>query len=204
MSGANFTSKIGAVVLAAGASSRMNEIKQLLPWKETNLLNHVIAQLKNSDAAHIYVVLGANQDEILSELNTANITILTNEDWPSGMGTSISVAAAYIDGISAKYDGLLLTTSDQPLIELNTYNKLINSSIIHDRIVACSYAKGFGIPAVFGKAYLTELKSLGQDSGAKSVIKNHLDHLVLIDDPLAEFDLDTKELYDKYHNIYGR
>ncbi|MDN3643985.1 nucleotidyltransferase family protein [Lutimonas halocynthiae] len=204
MSGANFTSNIGAVVLAAGASSRMQEIKQLLPWKKTNLLNHVIGQLKSSDASHIYVVIGANQDEIFSEIDTTNITVLVNEDWSLGMGTSISVAASHIEKISAQYDGLLLTTSDQPLIELNTYNKLINSSINHDRIVACSYAKGFGIPAVFGKAYFTELKSLGEDIGAKSVIKNHLNHLVLIEDPQAEFDLDTKEVYDKYHNIYGR
>lgn len=204
MSGANFTSNIGAVVLAAGASSRMQEIKQLLPWKQTNLLNHVIAQLKKSDASHIYVVIGANQDEILSELDTKNITVLINENWSSGMGASISIAASHIEGFSSLHDGLLLTTSDQPLIELNTYNKLINSSINHNRIVACSYAKGFGIPAVFGKAYFTELKSLGQDSGAKSVINNHLDQLVLIDDPLAEFDLDTKELYDKYHKMYGR
>ena len=57
---------------------------------------------------------------------------------------------------------------------------------------------------MFGKTYFAELKSLGQDTGAKSVINTHLDHLILIDDPLAEFDLDTKEVYDKYRNIYGR
>jgi molybdenum cofactor cytidylyltransferase len=204
MSGAIFTSNIGAVVLAAGSSSRMLEIKQLLPWKNSNLLGHVISQLEHSDAAHIYVVLGANQDEILDQLDTENITVLINKNWPLGMGTSIATAANYIEEVSALHDGLLLTTSDQPLIELNTYNKLINSCINHERIIASSYAKGFGIPAVFGKAYFTELKSLGQDIGAKSVIKNHLDHVVLIDDPLAEFDLDTKEVYDKYHSMYGR
>ena len=204
MSGAQFTSRIGAVVLAAGASSRMNQIKQLLPWKSTTLLGHVIAQLKQSNAAHIYIVLGANQDEILSQLDTTVITVLINEDWSLGMGSSIAKVASHIEEASANFDGLLLTTSDQPLIELNTYNKLVNSSINHSRIVASSYAKGFGIPAVFGKAYFEELTSLGQDLGAKSVIKNHLDHLVLIDDPQAEYDLDTKEIYDRYHAMYGQ
>lgn len=204
MSGAQFTSRIGAVVLAAGASSRMNEIKQLLPWKNTTLLGHVIAQLKQSNAAQIYVVLGANQDEILSQLDTTGITVLINEDWSLGMGSSIAKVASHIEEASANFDGLLLSTSDQPLIELNTYNKLMNSSINHSRIVASSYAKGFGIPAVFGKVYFDELTSLGQDLGAKSVIKNHLDHLVLIDDPQAEYDLDTKEIYDRYHAMYGQ
>ncbi len=81
---------------------------------------------------------------------------------------------------------------------------MINSSINNNRIIATSYGKDFGIPAVFDNVYFSELKSLEQDVGAKSVIKNHLEHLVLIDDPMAAIDLDTKEVYEKYHAIYGR
>lgn len=204
MSGLNFTSNIGAVILAAGTSSRMEEIKQLLPWKNSTLLNHVIEQLRQTNAAHIYVVLGAYQDEILSQLDTTNIKVVINENWSLGMGSSISKVLNYIEAGSTRYDGLLLTTSDQPLISINTYNKLVNSSINHNRIVATSYARGFGIPAVFDRAYFSELEALDQDRGAKSVIKNHLDHLILIDEPLAEFDLDTKAVYEKYYNTYGQ
>jgi len=204
MSGLNFTSNIGALILAAGTSSRMEEIKQLLPWKNSTLLNHVIEQLKQANAAQIYVVLGAYQDEILNQLDTTNITVIINENWSLGMGSSIAKAVKHIEDESVLYDGLLLTTSDQPLIDVNTYAKLINSSINFNRIIATSYAKGYGIPAVFDKSYFSELKALDQDKGAKSVIKNHLDHLILIDDPQAEFDLDTKGVYEKYYKMFGQ
>jgi len=204
MSGLNFTSNVAAVILAAGASSRMEEIKQLLPWKNTNLLNHVISQLNQTKAGRIFVVLGACQDEILSQLDTSNITIVINEDWSLGMGSSISKVIRHIEENSLQYDGLLLTTSDQPLIDVNTYNKLISSSINNNRIVATSYAKGYGVPAVFDKSYFSELKDLSQDKGAKSVIKDHLKHLILVDDPKAEFDLDTKRLYEEYYRKFGQ
>ena len=204
MSGLNFTSNIAAVILAAGTSSRMEGVKQLLPWKNTNLLSHVIEQLNQTKASRIFVVLGAYQDEILNQLDTDNITVVINENWSLGMGSSISRVVKHIEEDSLQYEGLLLTTSDQPLIDVNTYNKLISSSINNNRIVATSYAKGFGIPAVFDKSYFAELKDLSQDKGAKSVIKNHLDHLILVDDPMAEFDLDTKGIYEEYYRKFGQ
>ena len=204
MSGGHFTSNVGAAILAAGTSNRMEEIKQLLPWKNTNLVGHVIEKLKSSNAKQIYLVLGAYQDKILNEINTDGVTVIINEDWSLGMGSSIAKIATYLEGATIKHDALLLTTVDQPLLDVNTYNKLINSSINNNRIIATAYGKDFGIPAVFDKVYFSELKYLGQDLGAKSVIKNHLDHLVLIDDPMAAIDLDTKEVYEKYHAIYGR
>jgi len=204
MSGGHFTSNVGAVILAAGTSSRMEEIKQLLPWKNTTLLGDVIEKLKSSNAKQIYLVLGAYQDQILNEINTEGVTVIINNDWSLGMGSSIAKIATHLEGGTIKHDALLLTTVDQPLLDVNTYNKLINSSINNKRIIATSYGKGFGIPAVFDNVYFSELKSLGQDVGAKSVIKNHLEHLVLIDDPMAAIDLDTKEVYEKYHAIYGR
>lgn len=204
MSGGHFTSNVGAVILAAGTSSRMEEIKQLLPWKNTTLIGHVIEKLKSSNAKQVYLVLGAYHDKILNEINTDGVTVIINEDWSLGMGSSIAKIATHLEGAAIKHDALLLTTVDQPLLDVNTYNKLINSSINSNRIVATAYREGFGIPAVFDNVYFSELKSLGQDLGAKSVIKNHLDHLVLIDDPMAAIDLDTKEVYEKYHAIYGR
>lgn len=204
MSASHFTTNVGAVVLAAGTSSRMQEIKQLLPWKETNLISHVIGQLQQSEASHIFLVLGAYHKEILNEIDTENITVIINNNWTLGMGSSIAKMASYIEEKYLELDALLLATVDQPLLELNTYNKLINSSISRDRIIATSYGKSYGIPAVFGREYFSELSLLNKDVGAKNVIKNHLRHLILIDDSNAEIDLDTIELYKKYYPIYGK
>ena len=79
MSGCHFASNVGAVILAAGTSSRMEEIKQLLPWKNTTLIGHVIEKLKSSNAKQVYLVLGAYHDKILNEINTDGVTVIINE-----------------------------------------------------------------------------------------------------------------------------
>jgi len=203
MSGAAFTTKVAAVVLAAGAYRRMSAIKQLLPWKDTTLLGFVIKQLEQAGAAHIFVVLGAHQKEILKHLDITDVSVIENNDWSKGMGTSIASTITYLKDQQLEYDGLLVTACDQPLISLTHYKKLINSCINSKRIVASSYEGNIGIPAVFAKEYFNELGTLSKDVGAKSVVKKHLNHLIRLDAPEAGIDLDTKQRYEKYYQTYG-
>jgi molybdenum cofactor cytidylyltransferase len=203
MSGAAFATKVAAVVVAAGASSRMPAIKQLLPWKNTTLLGHVIKQLEQAGAEHIFVVLGANEKEILKTIDSSNIGIIHNQDWPQGMGTSIAKTISYFKDHQLEFDSLLIATCDQPLIKLTHYKKLLNSCINEGRIVASYYNEGLGIPVVFDKIYFNELGTLTHDVGAKSIVKNHLDRLIQIDAPEAAIDLDTEKRYEQYYHTYG-
>lgn len=203
MSGASYDSKVAAVVVAAGSSSRMTAVKQLLPWKDTTMLGYVIKQLKEAGAAHVFVVLGAQQKEILNNIDTSNITIIYNDNWSEGMGTSIAKTITYLKDKQLYYDGLLVAACDQPLIKLGHYKKLINSCINSSRIITSSYGGGSGIPVVFDKIYFSELSSLAEDVGAKSIVKKHLDRLIQIDSPEAAFDLDTEEKYEQYYHTHG-
>ena len=203
MSGASFKIRIAAVVVAAGASKRMSATKQLLPWKHTTMLGYVIEQLKAAGATHVFVVLGSNQEEILQQINTTNISIIHNDQWAQGMGTSIAKTVKFFKQNYLEFDGLLIAACDQPLIKLDHYKKLINSCINRERIVVSSFKNGRGIPVVFDKTYFDELSSLTEDVGAKSVVKNHLDRLIQIDAPEAAIDLDTKERYELYYHTHG-
>lgn len=203
MSGASYDSKVAAVVVAAGSSSRMTAVKQLLPWKDTTMLGYVIKQLKEAGAAHVFVVLGAQQKEILNKIDASNITIIHNDNWSQGMGTSIAKTITYLMDKQLDYDGLLVAACDQPLIKLDHYKKLINSCINSGRIITSSYSGGSGIPVVFDKIYFSELSTLAEDVGAKSVVKKHLDRLIQIDAPEAAIDLDTEERYEQYYHTHG-
>lgn len=203
MSGASYDSKVAAVVVAAGSSSRMTAVKQLLPWKDTTMLGYVIKQLKEAGAAHVFVVLGAQQKEILNKIDASNITIIHNDNWPQGMGTSIAKTITYLMDKQLDYDGLLVAACDQPLIKLDHYKKLINSCINSGRIITSSYSGGSGIPVVFDKIYFSELSTLAEDVGAKSIVKKHLDRLIQIDAPEAAIDLDTEERYEQYYHTHG-
>ena len=203
MSGASYDSKVAAVVVAAGSSSRMTAVKQLLPWKDTTMLGYVIKQLKEAGAAQVFVVLGAQQKEISNKIDNSNITIIYNDNWSQGMGTSIAKTITYLMDKQLDYDGLLAAACDQPLIKLDHYKKLINSCINSGRIITSSYSGGSGIPVVFDKIYFSELSTLAEDVGAKSIVKKHLDRLIQIDAPEAAIDLDTEERYEQYYHTHG-
>ena len=203
MSGLSYKPNVAAVILAAGESVRMTGIKQLLPWKNTTLLGHVLGQLKETSASGIYLVLGAHKEAILEKTDVSGMTLVQNEDWQQGMGTSISKCMNMIQKEDGGYDGILIAVCDQPMLSVNHYKKLINSCIDHDRIIASYYDSGFGVPAVFGRCYFDELSGLKKDAGAKSIIKEHLRNLIRLDAPLGAIDIDTEELYEKYHPTHG-
>ena len=59
---------IGAVVLAAGRSSRMGPTKLLLPLGDRTVLAHVVSAVEASRAAPVVVVLGHEADAVLASL----------------------------------------------------------------------------------------------------------------------------------------
>jgi len=106
---------IALLILAAGESRRMgNKIKQLLPWKNTTLLGNAINQAKKTEVRDIFVVLGANIKEIKTTLDDESITILENNNWKSGMGSSIVTGIRHLNSSNHKYDGALVILTDQP------------------------------------------------------------------------------------------
>ncbi|RDY61584.1 nucleotidyltransferase family protein [Flagellimonas nanhaiensis] len=189
---------IAILILAAGSSSRMgDEIKQLLPWKNSTFLGHAIAQAKQvTDST--YVVLGANMDLIKRKLPQGTSTI-ENPNWKNGMGSSISIGVEYILKQTRDLDGLLIMTVDQPLLDAEYLNEMIaNFKTKEYKIVATSYGKRAGVPAIFHKSMLKELISLHQDYGAKHVISENIAQTKMMSASGKEIDIDT--LTD-YHNI---
>ncbi len=83
-------SKIAILILAAGSSSRMGSPKQLLKWKNSNLLGHTISKATQLKVDEIILVLGANSDKIISEIDAKNVKVLINPNWKLGLGSSIS------------------------------------------------------------------------------------------------------------------
>ncbi|NNK83349.1 MAG: NTP transferase domain-containing protein, partial [Flavobacteriaceae bacterium] len=73
--------KVANLILAAGNSSRLGQPKQLLKWKSSNLLQHCIDTVKEVQSYSVILVLGANYQEIISEINTNSIHVVNNKTW---------------------------------------------------------------------------------------------------------------------------
>lgn len=194
------TEKIAAVVVAAGASKRMGVCKQLLPWGKTTLLEHALFQVKHAKVDDLFLVLGANYEEILSKVSTRDVHVLSHTNWQQGMGSSISRGIAEVVN-SGGFGGVLIALADQPLLDTTHYNQLIDHFNAKEKpITATSFGQKPGVPALFHREYFQDLMELDQDFGARNILKNHQNDVLAI--PGKTLDLDTLEDYEKYRKLY--
>ncbi len=198
----NTLPKTAIIILAAGASNRMGRIKQLLPWKHTTLIGNSIEQAMASTADDIFVVLGSNYKLVSKEIETYNITILNNQNWPQGMGSSISCAIDYLNKNTKKYSAVLMMLSDQPLIDVIYINKLIDNSIKYN-IIASKYKRRTGVPAIFSSKYFDELECLNGDIGARELLVKLKNDIKIMDAFDKVQDVDSLDSYTKLYQKYG-
>ena len=191
------TRNIAIVILAAGESSRMQQPKQLLAWGGTTLLGNAIKVALDSHANDVYVVLGNRSEMIKKENSTFKVQWIYNRNWKRGMGSSISCAIKHILGSKKeRYKGILITLCDQPLIDSECLNEMIDTLINGDRgIVATAYNNRSGVPVLFHSKYFEKLSKLDNDLGAKKIIAANLQDVFAIDPKGKEKDLDTTEEY---------
>lgn len=191
---------IPILILAAGTSTRMGgETKQLLPWADTTLLGHAIQQATQVSET-VVVVLGAKSDMIEQRI-PSQVETIVNPDWEQGMGRSISVGMEHILNLCKTMDGLLIMLGDQPLLDADYLKELVNCFNNGDyTIVATSYGKRRGVPAIFSPLVVTELSGLNQDVGAKQIIEKYADRAKGMDPEGKEIDVDTMETY---HRLYA-
>jgi len=191
--------KVCIAVLAAGNSSRMGKPKQLLVVNEKTLLNHTLSQCLESEAERVIVVLGSNFQLISDTITSKHVCILNNPRWQQGMGSSISCAVRYLKSNCSEIDAVLFALSDQPLVSVNNYNKLINRYIKNsNKIISSRYNEHLGVPAIFDRKYFDDLEKLDGQLGAKDLIKKNLKNVDIVEMGECLMDLDTPEDYYRY------
>ena len=195
----------GAILLAAGASTRMGCVKLLLPWKNSTLLEHSIEELKQSEIDFIVVVLGANRDVIGEKVNFEGIDVVVNSEWRKGMATSIASGVRFLVKKKPEIQSILVALADQPLLDTKYYNKLIDKSLISkNKIVASSYADKLGVPAIFDRDYFDNLLNLEGSKGARALLRGGRVNVISVNAGELALDLDTREAYNSLYEQHGR
>lgn len=186
------------LILAAGSSSRMGRVKQLLPWKGATLIENAIRQAENSHAARVVVVLGANSEMIKNKVTTKRALFLDNNNWEAGMGTSIACGIDYVSELMENLDGVLIMLADQPLIDTAYLNEmLIHFESSSKNIAATKYKNRVGVPAIFSPVYFRELATLEDDFGAKNILENYKNDVFSIEAQEKTLDIDRQEDFDR-------
>lgn len=189
---------IGALILAAGNSSRLGRPKQLLEFRGQTLLRRMVDAAVKADCSPVAVVIGAERNRIREELAQTKQFVIENETWQRGIGNSIRAGLRALLEAHPNTGALILLACDQPLVDAAVIAGLkTQHAETRKPIVASSYAGTLGIPALFSRNYFDELFVLDDDAGAKQVILNHSTDVAEYSFPGGAIDIDTAADYEQ-------
>jgi molybdenum cofactor cytidylyltransferase len=184
--------KIGAVILAAGGSSRFGQPKQLLAFHGKTLVRIVIDAAREAGCSPVMVVIGNNSERLHRELTDANVIAVRNASWQRGIGSSIRTGVQALRDHAPEVEAIFLLACDQPAVSARLIEGMIAmQSATKKDVVASSYADTVGVPALFDRSLFEDLLSLGDESGAKSIILQNPERVVQFAFPDGAIDIDT-------------
>jgi molybdenum cofactor cytidylyltransferase len=187
------------VILAAGSSSRMGTSKQLLHVGGETLLEKAVTCSLNSKISNVTVVLGSNSEIHSRVLKNKRVQVLVNPDWALGIGNTIKFSLKKLLENNINVQGVMFMVCDQPHISTVHLNNIIDQFIEESPVAVASQYKGtYGVPAIFDRIAFSNLLSISDQAGAKTVLQNLEGDLRLVSFNGGEIDLDTPEEYKQY------
>ncbi len=194
------SSRLAAILLAAGDSSRLGRPKQLLIWQGEALLHRAARMALEAGCKPVVVVGGAFAPEVEAAVADLEVDFIFNENWQEGMGTSLQKALAYFSDISS--DAYLLLLSDQPFLSVAHLARMIRRFQAQPgQVVASAYADSLGVPVIFPASLLSAEKLPSVRWGAKQILKKlPAEAISTIPFPKGEIDIDTEEDWDNLQN----
>jgi molybdenum cofactor cytidylyltransferase len=188
--------RFGAIILAAGASTRMGSPKQLLELDGAPLLFRAVEAALAADAWPVVVVLGAHADRIRPALAKVPVLIAENAAWAEGMASSVRAGIATLRQFSRALDAALVALCDQPAFSADIIRQLVAAQCRSGRsIVAAHYSGRHAAPALFLREHFSALAELTGEEGARALLNAQPERIASVDLPALALDLDTPEDY---------
>jgi molybdenum cofactor cytidylyltransferase len=203
--------QVAAIVLAAGASTRYGQPKQLLPVGGKTMLQHVVDVVLASPVDQTIVVLGHRAGEIGASVRRGLPTaadksadIVTNEEWQAGLSTSVQ---AGLRAIRSDIQAALFVLADQPAITPGIIAALLGRyRETGAPIVVPTYRGERGNPALFDRSLFAELMEVRNDKGGRQLIDRYANRTekVEVGSEAVLVDVDTEEDYQRFKEAYGQ
>jgi molybdenum cofactor cytidylyltransferase len=183
---------VSAVVLAAGASTRMGTQKLLLPLGGEPLVRRTVRQVSEAGFDDVLVILGNEHEKTLEALDGLAVRHAVNAEYASGMGSSFRTAVEHL----ARSNAAMFALADQPFVTSHEYRSLLDAYRQHaPAIVSVRYGEVMAPPHLFEREFFPELAQL--QHGARSLLLRHAERaMTLRFPPDLLVDIDTPEDYE--------
>lgn len=195
---------LGAVILAAGGSTRLGRPKQFLQWQGESLVRRAVRAASEAGCVRVAVVIGDAGQRIEAELRQTSAEAVVNFDWRRGLGTSIRVGLQHVLNSNEQLDAVLLLACDQPFVDAMLIGTLIRRWESSGKaMVACRYADTLGVPALFDRSRFAALLTLPDESGAKALLRSGINDVAELEFEAGALDIDTAADFERAKSRLG-
>jgi molybdenum cofactor cytidylyltransferase len=194
---------IAAVVLAAGASSRMGRPKQTISLQGVPMLEMVLESFRRSRVGRVVVVLGANAAEVRKRIKIAHEVVVVNEAFSEGMSSSLRLGLEH----TGEAEAAIIALGDQPFVLPGTINRMVAAyDESRARIVIPTYRGARGNPVLFDRSVFPQIKRIRGDSGARAVVQKNAEQVLEVEVPDRGvlIDIDTPSDLDRESKVRRR
>ena len=186
---------VAGVILAAGMSRRVGQLKQTLDWAGRSILRHVTQTLLDAELNPVHVVLGYERERLADELAGLDVRIVENRDYEAGMFGSVRRGLAALPNDATC---CVLALVDQPRVPAAVVRRLVDEHLLRATAVTTPrYLGQTGHPVVLGRIVIEAVLAAPADSTLRNVLAPFADrtHYVDLDDSSVIADIDTWEDY---------
>jgi molybdenum cofactor cytidylyltransferase len=183
---------VTGLVLGAGGSSRLGRPKQLLPYRRSTLLGHVVEVARECPFHQLVVAIGGASGDVRSAVDLAGADVVQNDAYRTGCASSIAAALGALD---PRCDVMVLMLGDQPGVTAGTVAALL-AGRGDAALAVCRYDNGRGHPLAFSRSTFADLADLHGDRGVWRLLDRRSEDVV--DVPVAgpiPLDVDSEEDY---------
>lgn len=184
--------KTGAVLVAAGLSSRMKAFKPLLPYENSTISFHTVMMLKALGVSPIVVVTGYRADELEESLSGTGVLFERNNNYRSSqMLDSVKIG---LRSIITECERILIMPMDVPGITDETFQKILK---VKGKVTRTCYHEKPGHPIILESEFAKTILSYTGENGLGGAIKQSGVAIcdVEVNDEGVIRDVDTPEEY---------
>jgi len=193
------TGHTGIVILAAGASRRLGQAKQLIDHDGQTLLAKTAEAALSTGMQPVIVVLGAHAEAVRHCVDWEDLTIVVNPDWKEGMASSLRTGLHHLLRTEPQTEAAILMVCDQPYVSPDILTQLLQRQAATGLpAAACTYVGRMGTPALFHRSLFPELLQLEGDTGARKWLAQHPESVATLPFGKGDLDIDTPEDLDRW------
>jgi CTP:molybdopterin cytidylyltransferase MocA/HD superfamily phosphohydrolase YqeK len=185
--------KLAAVVLAAGYSSRMGQLKPLLSVGHGTALEAVVRLFQSAGIPNVFVVLGHRADELRPVAEAAGARCVFNPNFDEGMFSSVCAGVA---ALPTDTDACFVMPADMPLVRASTVRRLANYYAAKKRVIVYPvFQKRRGHPPLIGYTVLSEALRMSPDARLSTLLAAHESGScnLFVPDEGVRLDMDTPD-----------